>query len=87
MLVGMVYLNIHNFNIDYGIHVIKSHWRKRIGTRLLVELLKLAKTMGSPTLSIVRVFRSKKGTSSDIRALKFYRANNPSIRMSVYRLI
>jgi len=85
--VAMAYLNIHNFNIDYGIHVIKSHWRKRIGTRLLVELLKLAKTMGSPTLSVVRVFRSKRGTSSDIRAVGFYRANSPSVRMSTYRLV
>jgi len=86
MPVAMAYLNIHNFNIDYGVHVIKSHWRRRIGTRLLAELLKLARTMGSPALSVVRVFRSKRGTSSDIRAVRFYRANGPSKRMSVYRL-
>jgi len=86
MPVAMAYLNTHNFNIDYGVHVIKSHWRRRIGTRLLAELLKLARTMGSPALSVVRVFRSKRGTSSDIRALRFYRANGPSARISVYRL-
>jgi len=85
--VAVAYLNIHNFNIDYGIHVIKSHWRKRIGTRLLAELLRLAKSMNSDTLSVVRVFRSLKGTSSDYRAREFYRANDPLVRMSVFRLI
>jgi len=84
--VGMGYLNIHNFNIDYGIHVIKSYWRKRIGTALLVKILELARSMGTSYVSVVRVFRGVKGTPSDIRAVKFYRANNPSVKMLVYKL-
>ncbi len=84
--VAMAYLNIHNFNIDYGIHVVKAYWRRRIGTKLLVELLKLAKTMNAHNVSVVRIFRSIRGTSSDIRAVKFYKANNPLIRLSIYRI-
>nr|MDO8043812.1 hypothetical protein [Candidatus Baldrarchaeota archaeon] len=84
--VAMAYLNIHNFNIDYGIHVVKAYWRRRIGTKLLVEILKLAKTMNAHNVSVVRIFRSIRGTSSDIRAAKFYKANNPLIRLSIYRI-
>lgn len=84
--VAMAYLNTHNFNIDYGIHVIRSHWRKRIGTRLLKEILKLARDRGVSNISIVRIFRKVGGTSSDIRALRFYQANNPYKGLSVYRL-
>jgi len=84
--VGMAYLNVHNLNIDYGIHVIKSYWRKRIGTALLAKLLKLAGSMHAFHISVVRIFRSINGTSSDMRAVKFYRANNPSVKVSVYRL-
>ena len=85
--VALAYLNTNNFNIDYGVHVVRLHWRKRIGTRILAELLKVAKSMGSSNVSVVRVFRSIRGTSSDIRAREFYKANNPLIRMSVFRLI
>jgi GNAT superfamily N-acetyltransferase len=84
--VGMAYLNIHNFNIDYGIHVIKPHWRRRIGTALLTKTLELAKSMGASKISVVRIFRSIKGTYSDMRATKFYKANNPSTKISIYRL-
>jgi hypothetical protein len=84
--VGIAYLNIHNFNIDYGIHVIKP-WRRRIGTALLTKSLELAKFMDASNISVVRVFRSVKGTPpSDTRATKFYKANNPSIKLSIYRL-
>jgi GNAT superfamily N-acetyltransferase len=84
--VGIAYLNIHNFNIDYGIHVIKPYWRRRIGTALLAKSLELAKFMGASNISVVRVFRSVKGTPSDTRATKFYKANNPPIKLSIYRL-
>jgi len=84
--VGMAYLNVNNFNIDYGIHVIKPYWRRRIGTALLAEILRLVRSMGASSISVVRVFRSIKGTSSDMRAVKFYRANNPFVRASVYRI-
>ena len=84
--VGIAYLNNRNFNIDYGIHVVKSYWRRRIGTALLVKLLELAKFMGASYISVVRVFRSVKGASADMRAVKFYKANNPFIKLSIYRL-
>ena len=84
--VGLAYLNINNFNIDYGIHVSRKYWRMRIGTRLLSEILRTSGERGSKYVSVVRIYRSLKGTSGDKRAVKFYRANNPSVRMSVYRL-
>ena len=42
--------------------------------------------MGALRISVVRVFRSVKGTSSDMGAVEFYRANNPCVKMSVYRI-
>lgn len=84
--VGIAYLNVNNFNIDYGIHVIKPYRRRRIGTALLAEILRLVRSMGASSISVVRIFRSIKGTSSDMRAVKFYRANNPFVRASVYRI-
>jgi len=41
--VGMAYFNKNNFNIDYGVHVIRNLWRNRIGTRILRETLDLGK--------------------------------------------
>ena len=79
-------MNVNNFNIDYGIHIIRPYWRRRIGTALLAEILRLAKSMGALRISVVRVFRSVKGTSSDMGAVEFYRANNPCVKMSVYRI-
>ncbi|RSN70745.1 GNAT family N-acetyltransferase [Candidatus Korarchaeum cryptofilum] len=84
--VGMAYLNVNNFNIDCGIHVMRPYWRRRIGTALLAEILRLAKSMGAHRISVVRVFRSVKGTAGDMRAVEFYRANNPCVKMSVYRI-
>jgi len=84
--VALAYLNVNNFNIDYGIHVVRQYWRRRIGTRLLSEALRMAREKGSKYLSVVRVFRSLKGTAGDRRAVGFYRANNPSVKMAVYRL-
>ena len=39
-------LNKYNFNIDFGVHVCREYWKKRIGTRLLLEAASLAKDMG-----------------------------------------
>lgn len=85
--VAVAYLNTHNFNIDYGVHVVRTYRRRRIGTRLLAELIRLAGVIGASNVSLMRVFRSTKGASSDIRALRFYTANNPSVRISIYRLV
>ena len=69
--IGLAYLNIHNFNIDYGIHVVKSYWRRRIGTSILVKVLEIAREMNSTLVSVVRIFRHLNGTSSDRRAIAF----------------
>lgn len=85
-VVGLTYLNLKTFNLDFGIHVVKEFWRRRIGTRLLSESLKLAREHGGRLVSVVRVLRSVRWTSSDRRALGFYRANMPKLRFSVMRL-
>jgi len=84
--VGMAYFNKNNFNIDYGIHVIRNLWRNRIGTRILRETLDLGKRLGAKHISVVRVLRSLKISFSDKRAILFYRSNNPLLRLNVYRL-
>lgn len=84
--VASAYLNSNNFNLDYGIHVARRYWRIRIGTRMLVEALKLAELEGADRVSVVRVFRRVRGASSDVRAVEFYKANNPASTISVYRL-
>jgi hypothetical protein len=52
----MAYLNKHNFNIDYGIHVKRDFWRKRIGTKILKETLRASGELGAKHISVVRVF-------------------------------
>jgi len=84
--VGSAYYNPASSNIDYGIHVSKQYWRRRIGTRLLVEVARLAKSLGHRWVSVVRVIRGAKPTLSDRRAIAFYRANNPRQELNVYRL-
>jgi len=85
-LVGAAYLNLLNYNIDYGVHVARAYWRRRIGTRILREIAKAARDMGSEYFSVVRVYRKVGGTSSDRRAAAFYRANKPAHRASVLRI-
>jgi len=85
--VGATYLNPSSFNMDYGVHVAREFWRRRIGTRLLKEALDVARSEGAELLSVVRMLRSKAGTSSDRRAIAFYSANHPVLRLDVYRLI
>jgi len=84
--VGMAYFNKNNFNIDYGIHVMRNFWRNRIGTRILKETLELGKKLGANFISVVRVLRSIKISSADKRAILFYKSNNPFLRLNVYRL-
>jgi len=84
--VGMAYLNKNNFNIDYGIHVVKYFWRNRIGTRILIEALELAKKLNASYMSVVRVLRSTRIFSADRRALEFYKANNPFLRLNICRI-
>ncbi|MGC8935730.1 MAG: GNAT family N-acetyltransferase, partial [Thermoproteota archaeon] len=84
--VGMAYFNKNNFNIDYGVHVVRELWRNRIGTRILEEALRVAKQMNASYISVVRVLRSTRIFSADRRALSFYKANQPSLRLSVCRV-
>jgi len=84
--VGSAYYNPKSSNIDYGVHVSRQYWRRRIGTRLLVEVAKLANNLGNDWVSVVRVIRGKKLTESDKRAIAFYRANKPKQELNVYRV-
>jgi len=84
--VGSAYYNPNSSNIDFGIHVARQYWRRRIGTRLLVEVAKLARALGNDWFSVVRVIRGAKPTESDKRAIAFYRANKPKQELNVYRL-
>lgn len=84
--VGCAYLNRWNYNLDYGVHVAREYWRRRVGTRLLWEAARLAMRLGARRISVVRVFRRRGGASSDRRAVAFYRANRPSCTLRVYRV-
>ena len=84
--VGMAYVNLRNFNIDYGVHVIKSEWRKGIGTRILAECFKMAEENDKEILTCVRVLRSIKGTSADKRAVRFYESIGNPLRINVVKI-
>ncbi len=84
--VGSAYYNPVSSNIDYGVHVSRPYWRRRIGTRLLVEAARLAGSLGCRWISVVRVLRGVRPTLSDRRAIAFYRANSPEQELNVYRL-
>jgi len=83
--VGSTYYNPSSSNIDYGVHVSRPYWRHRIGTRLLVEVAKLAKTLRHKWVSVVRVIRGTRPVQSDRRAITFYRSNKPIQELNVYR--
>ncbi len=84
--VGSAYYNLASSNVDYGIHVSRRHWGRRIGTRLLVEAAGLASRLGRRRLCVARVIRGARPTTGDVRALAFYRANKPKLELNVYRL-
>jgi len=84
--VGAAYLNTANFNIDYGVHCARRYWRMRFGTRVLKEIVDLARGFGARYVSVVRVFRRVKGSGSDRRAVAFYRANKPRYTLRVFRV-
>ncbi len=84
--VGLTYLNVRNFNLDYGIHVVRDHWRRRIGTRLLAEAMGLAGEMGAKYLTVFRWLR-RRLDSRDERAMSFYEANRPGWSYMAYRVV
>ena len=65
--VGAAFLNLRSGNIDYGVHVVREHWRRRVGTRLLHEACRQAAEVGLSRLSVVRWLRSVRLSSSDRR--------------------
>ena len=84
--VGSAYLNPNSHNIDFGVHVVKEFWRRRIGTRILWEILKYANKKGWRYVTVVRVYRKTGGTSSDKRATSFYISNKPNHIWRIYRI-
>ncbi len=83
--VASAYYNPLSSNIDYGIHVSKRYWRRRIGTRLLTEVAGIAHSNGYSWLTVIRVLRIKP-SQADRRAIAFYRANDPVIELNIYRI-
>ncbi len=83
--VASAYYNPSSSNIDYGIHVSKRYWRRRIGTRLLTEVASIAYSNGYTWLTVVRVLRINP-SQADRRAIAFYRANNPVSELNIYRI-
>ena len=79
----MTYLNKLNFNINYGVHVLHSYWRMRIGTAILRKALEISKDMGARYVSVVRTLRTLCSSSSDRRAILFYRANRSCLRLNI----
>ncbi len=84
--VGAAYYNRRSYNVDWGVHVARGFWRRRIGSRLLAEVLGYAARRGDPWVSVVRVLGSRRPRPGDARAAAFYRANGPLARLRVYRL-
>lgn len=84
--VAMAYLNLKNFNIDYGAHVVRSCWRQKIGTRILSKCFKIARQNGAKIVTCVRVLRSLKGTASDRRAASFYEKTGNPLKIAVARV-
>ncbi len=84
--VGSAYYHPESSNIDYGVHVVREYWRRRIGTRLLYEVKRYAQSQSKSWFTVVRVLRGRRPTASDRRAIAFYEANNPKARVNVYKI-
>ena len=86
--IGIAYLNKNNFNIDYGIHVKREFWRRRIGSRILKECINISKEHGAEYMSVIRVLRRVGGgRADDKRAISFYKRNNPEKMLRIFRLL
>ena len=71
--VGMLYLNPRNGNLDYGVHVVRNFWRRRIGTTILRAAAAIVSSIGLRYVTVVRIL----GRGGDAGALAFYLANRP----------
>jgi len=72
--VGSAYLNRASGNVDFGVHVRRGWWRRRIGTALLEACRRRCLELGLPRMTVVRVIPLTKVRESDARALGFYLA-------------
>ena len=66
--------------------MLHSYWRMRIGTAILRKALEISKDVGARYASVVHVLRTLRSSSSDRRAMLFYRANRPCLRLNIYRV-
>lgn len=83
---GSAYYNPVSSNVDFGVHVVRRLWMRRIRTRLLVEAAALAGRLGRRWLSVVRLIRGVRPSRGDEVAIAFYRANGPRRELNVYKL-
>ncbi len=82
--VGSVYVNRTTGNLDFGVHVVKEHWRRRIGTALVEAARRLCLAQGKFRMSVARVLRALGSFNShDRRALCFYRATGAQLKWEV----
>jgi len=72
--VGSAYLNRITGNVDFGVHVRRAWWRRRIGSTLLEACRERCLELGLPWMTVVRVIPLTKVRESDARALGFYSA-------------
>ncbi len=73
--VGSAYLNRNTGNLDFGVHVVRAHWRQRIGTALLEAARQRCLSWGMPHMTVVRVLRAlTRINPHDRRAWCFYKA-------------
>lgn len=72
--VASAYFHRASKNIDYGVHVVRSLWRRGVGSRILSEVARVA----GGEFSVVRVLRGRPLSSMDRRALGFYLSRGPS---------
>lgn len=71
--VGSAYLNRLTHHIDFGVHVAREFQRKRVGTAILREALRLCRERGARLMFVTRVLRAiTKINESDRVALRFY---------------
>jgi len=71
--VGSAYLNRLTHHIDFGVHVRREFQRRRVGTAILREALRLCRERGARRMFVTRVLRAiAKINESDRVALRFY---------------
>ena len=71
--VGSAYLNRLTHHLDFGVHVMREFQRKRVGTAILREALRLCRERGARRMFVTRVLRAITRINEDDRvALRFY---------------